>query len=261
MTKNKKYIKRCRHCGKSIEYYHGDKPLVCPYCNESDFIKPETETDLFLFQKQWLRTGDSKYIGEMYKILVPYARSMIKKMLNGICIYNEDQLLEKATDATTQLLEYYFTKPGFTIESSFMGYLVRPIQYVLYNAKLKRNEENISIHSLIKTTDKEIIDVIQDDEHPDEFITEFEYTGHHNDLISGLLKIVNDVSEEIRDNYDCSKSLINLIGIFHYIKGKSTEYKNGFYNTFNRYQTKDFVEKTMMLIMQFIHDSEKKSIR
>ena len=49
------YRNTCRTCGSHIEYTHGKKPLVCPKCGDPDYIKPITETRLFLLQKKYMQ--------------------------------------------------------------------------------------------------------------------------------------------------------------------------------------------------------------
>ena len=60
------YQNTCRACGKHIEYTHGDKPVICPYCGEEDYIKPLTETRLFLLQKTYLENRNDEVLWSMY---------------------------------------------------------------------------------------------------------------------------------------------------------------------------------------------------
>jgi len=254
----KLYKRICRHCGANVEFYHSEKPDVCPECGISDFVKPETETKLFLLQKKWLEEKDKPSLGKMYVILCAYVKSKIKKILNGVVIYDEDKLEEKAVDSVNLLMEYYLTKEDFKIESSFMGYLTKQIKSTLYNKQTRLLDATESLNAIIDDSSKkelqDIIDVTPIYENSLNY--DFIFDDHkENDLINGITNIVQEVHNQIVKNYSFTLGLLVLIGIHHYINRRPEEFREKFYTRFNNTKTKDFVEKAMVVILQFIKEN------
>lgn len=155
----KRYNKICAYCGVSISYRRGEKPDSCPGCGKERWLKPETETKLFLLQKKYLKTRDSYILGSMYLILKSYASSIIKKVVSGKFRYDFDWLAMKAHDATNRLLIYYLAKPNFKVEQSFGSYLQWKVKEVLYTNKNEENHD--SLNQLLRDSNqKEFQDLV-----------------------------------------------------------------------------------------------------
>jgi hypothetical protein len=253
----KLYERVCRHCGAINTFYHGEKLEFCSSCGENDYIKPETETKLFLLQKQWTETRDKKILGDMYVILTKYVQSKIKKILNGKVIYDDDKLEEKATDAVNMLIEYYLTKEDFYIQTSFMGYVQHQIRSTLYNKSTRFADNVESLNYVIGDNNRELIDTIvieplYENSLNNAFMIQ---ETDEDDLINGVLNILEGINTRIRTNHGHSMSILALVGTYHYMKRATDFYKNKFYDMYGRNILKDFVENTMMLIHKFIKDN------
>lgn len=256
----KLYERKCRHCGDLVTFYHGEKMTICPSCGQGDYIKPETETTLFLLQKEWMEKKDKKILGEMYIILIKYVKSKIKKILNGVVLYDEDKLEEKAIDSVNLLMEYYLTKEDFFIQTSFMGYITRQINSTLYNKSVRFADSIESLNYIIDESNKKELgenlklDPVYEQQMTDDFIFN---ENNEVDLVNGVCKLVADIHEEILKNHSNYLSLTTLVGIFHYMNRCGDEYKNNFYDKYGRNKVKTYTEQAMMIIMDFIKDHEK----
>lgn len=155
----KKYNKVCAYCGEDITYQRGEKPDECPFCGKERWLKPETETELFLLQKEYLEIRDNEILGKMYLILKSYASSIIKKIISGKFRYDFDWLEMKAHDATNSLLEYYLVKPNFKVNSSFGAYLQWKVKEVLYMYKDEEQHDSLNQH-LKDNNHKEFEDLV-----------------------------------------------------------------------------------------------------
>jgi len=251
----KKYSSQCINCEAIVEYNRQEKPKNCPNCgygdNNYEWKKPPTETQLFIIQNKYLKTKDKKYLDEMYLLLRDYAEGKIKKSLNGLIHYDIEKLSEKAHDAATQFIEYYLKKPGFRVDFSFGGFLSWQIKAVLWNKHDQENDKNYSLNSLIKESNKEKFEL-------NNFVNLFSKENimssisHKLDLIRGIEIIISDIMNKLRSEYDTVMSLKVLIGIKNYIEGISDKNKYSYYDKYGRYEIKDFVDKSMMLIYSFI---------
>ena len=110
------YRSTCRSCGGIVEYAHGEKPSHCPHCKEDDYIKPVTETRLFLLQDKYLKTRDDSILWSMYILFKEYSVSMIKKSLPSTFSYHYQDVEEKAGDLALIMFEQYKNKPNFQIQ-------------------------------------------------------------------------------------------------------------------------------------------------
>jgi hypothetical protein len=254
MATSRHYRKKCRHCGEWIEYFHGEKEEICPKCGMNDYIKPETETDLFLLQKKYLDTRDKKYLGEIYKILVKYGASKIKKMLNGNVIYSVNKIEECSHDAATMLISYFLQNPDFKIETSFMGFLTKSIEFVLYNKKQRRVEDIDSLNAHIDDADKDKLDLFQFESLFNPIHDEFNEENYYGDNITvELISLLRGITKEIKKNYGGAIALKNLIGILHSVKCKRNEKMiSEYYNLYGGYELKSMVDKTLLILHKHI---------
>jgi DNA-directed RNA polymerase subunit RPC12/RpoP len=250
------YKNTCAYCGDVVDYIHGMKPEVCPYCNSEDYIKPVTETRLFLLQKEFFKHKNKEVLGSMYLIMVEYAESLVKKTLPDTFKRHFNKVKEKATDAVNLVISYYLEKPGFKIEKSFAGYLKTKIKQVLWNKKLQNEENHESIYGVInENIDKEILQL------PDVlgFETLFphysDYRQREHDkeeLIKGLENVIETISNTIGIEYNSYYKLLTLIGIFQYITNQGQLEK--FYATFGALDLKELINKSMVIVYEFLKD-------
>jgi len=261
-----KYEKICVYCTKEVQYFHGKKPQVCPHCGASDYIKPPTETKLFLIQNEYLKDRSSEYLSELFVILKAYATSIIKKNLPKDFIYHYDKLDEKAQDAATLFIEYYLVYPDFKVEKSFGGYLQWKVKEVLWNKKLQREEDHESLNHIGNKSWKDgdstqsldwtmfanmqpIYGTIEDH-------TQALFTESTDDLILGIINIINESMIQLRIIYNTDYYvLLSLYGICLILEGKTEIYMDKFYHHFGSKIKKD-VDLIKLLIFRFIKERE-----
>lgn len=261
-----KYEKVCSFCGEEVSYFHGNKPSKCPHCGAENYIRPPTETKLFLLQEQYLANRDEESLSKMFVILKRYAKSMIKKLLPKNFTYHYGKIDEKAEDAVTLLIENYLESNDFRIEQSFGGYLQWKVKEVLWNKKLQREENHFSLQQSVFTdidsasSTNEIIDMMTN-EHEiqplygtiDDHTQDFEV--HKDDVVEGIDTIIDRILQELRPYYSFSTLLLVLIGICLRIEGKSSLYMSNFYSHFGSH-LQDDIDMAMLMIYRFIKEEE-----
>jgi len=247
----KTYQKTCVYCSNQITYLHKNKPTNCPHCKERDWSKPATETDLFLLQRDFLRTRDNKYLGEMFLILRSYAASLIKKLVSGNLYNNETWIDEKSSDAANLMIDYYLEKKDFRIKDSFAGYLRWKVREALYSTK---KEDFISLQEYIKSSDtKERIDTPVTAGFKSAFGTDLIYKEEEHNIrsfLDGIFFIINRCITVIREVHSPLIAIQVLIGLKGKIDKKNDVFFTRFY-TESDYKVKEFVEKIELLMYQY----------
>jgi hypothetical protein len=99
-----------------------ENKLECPSCGAKYSCLPKQERQLMILQDEYFDKKDNNLIGEMYKILYPYAKSLAYKKFRGVM--NDEYHEEFAHEASILLLQgYYKYADSFRITTSFGGYL------------------------------------------------------------------------------------------------------------------------------------------
>lgn len=259
-----KYEKICVYCGKEVVYFHGKKPSVCPHCGSLDYIKPPTETHLFLLQKKYLENGNQHYLDKMFEVLQVYAVSIIKKMLPRDFKSHYDKVDEKAHDAASLLIVDYLTHPigEYVIEASFGGYLRKKAQQVMWNKKLQNEERHDSLNRVIdpsSDSDKEMLSIseIMNIE-PLYGTTNDHVNDSYNDKIDisdGIFSIIDSIISTIKQEYGYVVALQTLYGISIRIDKGNNHDMNEYYHLFGSV-LKDLIDKSMLMVYQYIKDME-----
>jgi hypothetical protein len=255
----------CVFCGEEISYKKKEKPSNCPKCgggnDKGEWKKPPTETILFTLQREYFKNKNvdkvkaDRALSEMYLVLKDYAEGKIKKLINGKVFYSEDKIEEKAIDIANCMIDYYLSKEGFRIDNSFGGYLDWQIKSVIFNISDQEEDQVDSLNDHINDTDKEMVElsnfspVFESGTLTSEYLDSFH---HAEDLKNGILRIIDDVIKEIQKEFSPFIAALVLIGISHYVAGKSEDFKNKYYQNFGGNQTKLFVDQAMALILEFI---------
>lgn len=256
----KLYNKICAYCGISISYYRGEKPDNCPSCKKDRWLKPETETRLFLLQKDYLKTRNNEVLSNMYNILKNYASSIIKKMISGKFRYDPEWIEMKAHDAVNSLLEYYLTKSNFKIEQSFGSYLQKKVKQVLYSNKNEEKHESLNQH-LQDTDQKEFQDLVFLNGYKPVFgktINEYlEMIEYRKYFIEDIINLINRQIIKIKE-----KSI--LLAFMTYICLKIFYDKRGkklinYYDKFGG-SNKKLVDKIVNMINSLVYYQTKKGI-
>jgi predicted RNA-binding Zn-ribbon protein involved in translation (DUF1610 family) len=248
------YKNTCRSCGKHIEYKHGDKPAICPYCGEEDYIKPLTETRLFLLQKKYLKTREDEVLWSMYVLFREYSVSLIKKSLPSTFTYHYQDVEEKASELALIMFEQYKNKPNFEIIKSFGAYLNSKVPQVLWNKREKNEQSHTSIYAHVCEGEHEVIhmtDYFGYDPIFKEYNEYFKEKQKTKDLYDGISKLLSTIFDRIKDNQDVYYYILSMIGICRFIK-KSGRIEE-FYEAFGS-KVKPLVDKTMVLIYQFLKE-------
>lgn len=257
-----KYDKICVYCLQEVSFYHGKKPERCPYCGAKNYIKPPTETKLFILQNKFLATRNKEYLSQMFILLKSYASSIIKKLLPKSFTYNYEHVDEKAEDVATLFIEYYLAHPEFKIEKSFGGLLQWRVKEVLWNKKDQREDNHSSLDKQLSedegTSGKEMLDIV-DLSHVQPFygtgIGQEDRRIEGDDLVDGLCKVIESISETLK-SYN-SKFIVyyTLLGICLSIENHSSLYMDKFYHKFGS-TLKEGVDLSMLLIYRFIKEHE-----
>lgn len=128
----------CRMCGhkfriKQEERHKWQKEnLPCPKCKEIYCVLPQTERELRILQDKFFESGrQEKYMTQMYKILIPYTKSLLLKSFPAAIKSNEDAD-EKTHNAVSFLIEEYYAKLDYKLDISFGGMLLYKIKQALY---------------------------------------------------------------------------------------------------------------------------------
>lgn len=143
MTKKRLKTIICKVCNHSFSFENSKQKknwtalgLYCPECNSRYCVMPETERELKLIQDQYLVNRDSKFIAEMYTILLPYAQSFIKQLIKRGKLpvpHNQQEYLDYHSHAAVvYMLNRYYEVEGFFIAKSFGGFLKHKIRQTVY---------------------------------------------------------------------------------------------------------------------------------
>jgi hypothetical protein len=128
--------------------------MVCPKCGISYSNIPKIERTLMIMQDSYFDSGKNiKYLNELAKYLIIYAKSLIKKYYSSYITCEEDINYFAENAASFVIEEYYkyFTPNVYTdgndfrMYASFGGYLVSKIKQVIFN-KQERLQEDISLN-------------------------------------------------------------------------------------------------------------------
>jgi len=251
------YKNTCAYCGNIVEYFHGGRPEICPACGEDDYIKPVTETRLFLLQREYFdRNRDPEVLSSLYILMVEYAKSLVKKTLPKTFTYHFDRVEEKAADAASLIISLYLEKPDFKIEKSFAGFLKTKIKQVLWNKKLQNEEDHESIYDTVNDDiDKEILQLpnVLKFETIFPHYSDYRQREHEKEeLLKGIRSIIEKISETVEKEYNKYYMLLTLIGIYQYIINQGNIEK--FYTCFGSLYSKELIEKSMAIIYEFLKD-------
>lgn len=140
----------CRICGYKFRIKQDDRDnwqkekLPCPNCKNIYCVLPQTERELRILQDKFFESGrQEKYMEKMYKILIPYTKSLLLKSFPAAIKSNEDADYFSHS-AVTYLIEEYYAKPDYSIDISFAGMILWKIKQALYG-KFEKSENTVSI--------------------------------------------------------------------------------------------------------------------
>jgi len=256
------YYRTCAYCGNVVTYYHTNKPTHCPYCGASKFVKPKTETTLFLLQKKYFDSGrDPAVLAELYKKMKPYTISLIKKGPLKNFYYEYDDLDIKASEATSLVIEYYLAKPAFKIESSFGGYLNYKIKEVFYNKVDQKEDQMLSLNGLIPNQEgktKEVQDLSMQMNLQPIFYDEnkhLRYERNKKEVLEGVYKIIDLIYNTARQELSVKDATFVILGILIRVQKDGLRNIDAYYHLFGS-KYKKHVDKALLFLYEFIKESE-----
>lgn len=252
----KVYKKICSYCGKEVTYNHSHKPLQCPYCEALNWAKPPTETQLFLYQRDYLSTRNDSILTKMYPILVSYVSSIMKKTISSSYIYDVDFIEEKSSDAATILIENYLSKPEFYIHGSFAGYLRDKVKEVLYSNKEEEDHDSLNGH--FEDNDKELIEYSNRYNYQPLFTIEVEDSMDvsfykDKDMLDGLMSILDRVFDELKITVSYYEFLATIVATLHRITKQSDEFMSRYYTEYGT-GIHESVKKIEYLLFSFLKE-------
>lgn len=143
-------LSTCRICNHKFRILQEDRQkwqigkLYCPSCNELYCVLPDTERQLRILQDKFFESNrQEKYMTQMYKILLPYTKSLLLKSFPA-AIKSNEEADEKSHQAVSYLIEEYYAKPMYKIDISFGGMILYKIKQALYG-KAEQQEDAISL--------------------------------------------------------------------------------------------------------------------
>ena len=247
----------CCNCGQTTTGERA-KEKSCPVCGcgkiNSDWNKPELETSLFLLQKEYLKTFDKDILGKMYTILQIYAVGKIKKIIHGSVCLIPEVLEEKASDAATLVIELYLRSKEFQIHTSFGSYLSFKVREVLWGYKEKIADDIESLQSLTGSVNTDwLIGTVTKSLHisGENSVSESNHTA--TDLLKGVMGIVGDAADTLREELSRYTSICVLLSLYLYIKHRGKEKEVNKYNELFRFEEyKEITDALLVDLMRFI---------
>jgi len=194
--------KICKHkfykTDSQKKYWKKNK-YSCPSCKSTYCCFPPTEKELMTLQDSFFASNrDSKYLGKMYEILIPYSKSLAFK--NWGKLMDEDNHFEYVHTAIYHLIISYLKRTDFKISSSFANYVKKRFLQV----EIPELTKNISINDK-KGSDEEFIQI----ESPSNIKTEIEFISENIEIL--------DKIEFYLKNIDSKYKLKEYIILYNYL--------------------------------------------
>jgi len=253
--------KNCTICKTEISWQHKHKPKECPNCGERYFDKPKIEIDLFRLQSEYLDDHNESALGEMYLLIVVYAKNLIKNMIHSSYYMDANILDTKAHEAATKFIEYYLTNPDFRMDRSFGAYLKFPIRSVLYSSK-KIDRNTTSFNTLIDSENGSTFEDILESMNITTIYNNKDRADDNEKIVNSSISFEQDIFsllqesiKRLRVNFNTAHIIRVLIGVKLHFNQISPNMINDYYNI-NHNDVKENIEKIMMLIFQYLKSME-----
>ena len=212
--------RKCQHCGKIVRYSYGETPQECPFCGSPHWSKPREEYKLFTIQDAYVAAGhDRNLLAPMYEILVFYAENIIKRAIKGKVLFSPEILNEKAQDIALGFFESYFKKENYEVHLSFGGILSKIALGVLYNPRVKHNDELLSLdfelderRKMGDTATKFMEEGPEKDKLNQDVYEEFD-DNNPLDSLEPVMKVIEEEKDHIREDFSLADSFLFLVGL------------------------------------------------
>ena len=215
--------RKCQHCGEIVRYSYGETPQKCPFCGSPHWNKPREEYKLFTIQDAYVAAGhDKSLLAPMYEILVFYAENIIKRAIKGKVLFSPEVLNEKAQDIALNFFEAYFKKENYEVHLSFGGILSKIALGVLYNPKVKQNDDLLSLDFELDERRK-MSDVVsksagdEEKEKLSETVYDVFEKSNPDDSLDPVMKVIVEEKDHIREDFSLQDSFLYLTGLRLYL--------------------------------------------
>lgn len=216
--------RKCQHCGNIVKYSYGETPQECPFCGSPYWNKPREEYRLFTIQDEYIDAGyDKSKLTPMYEVLVFYAENIIKRAIKGKVLFSPEILNEKAQEIALQFYELYFKRENFVVSLSFGGILSKMALGVLYNPKVKQQDDLLSLdfelderRKMGDTTTRFMEDGPERDRLNEDV---YEIYDRNNPLetLEPIMHIIITEKEHIKEDFSLRDALMFLAGMRVYL--------------------------------------------
>lgn len=197
----------CKHCEHKFKFSNRTEKStwltdggICPACKIDMCYLPPSERTLKILQDQFLATGDNAIMEEMYKILKPYAGTLIRKKypLHYNSKESQDELDYHSHCTAWYLIEHYYKGKNFKITDSFGSYLRFTMMQTVFDryhsfAPVSLNYEDPESKKVYELpSNKDFIKDIEEKKHSINLI----------DYISNLLFDIGNYSNSIAEDFN-----------------------------------------------------------
>ena len=177
-----------------------------------------------MIQEDYIDSGfDKSKLAPMYEILVFYAENIIKKAIKGKVLFSPEVLNEKAQDIALNFFEMYYKKDGYLVKLSFGGILSKIALGVLYNPRVKNNDDLLSLdfelderRKMGDTTTKFMEDGPEKDRLNEDVYETYDRNNPEESL-DPLMRIVEEDKDHIREDFSLEDSFLYLVGLRLYL--------------------------------------------
>lgn len=249
--------RKCQHCGEIVRYSYGETPQKCPFCGSPYWNRPREEYKLFTIQDEYIASGmDKSKLAPMYEILVFYAENIIKRAIKGKVLFSPELLNEKAQDVALQFFEMFYKREGYLVQLSFGGILSKIALGVLYNPKVKQNDDMLSLdfelderRKIGDTTTRFMEDGPEKDRLNEDVYDVYE-RDNPSEVLDPIMKVVIEERDHIREDFSMEDSLLFLAALRILLLKNSRCTIDEFYNYYG-----DSVKQDVENTLSRIHDS------
>ncbi len=252
----KRHLKKCGVCKKNVIWIHGSKPELCPFCESIRWDKPRDEAILFNLQKKYIDTGDNKYLGQMYQVMIPYTQRIMNKMLGGSVKLDEERFQDRVEDAVTYFVSYYLKRSDYQITDSFGFQLLKASQQQLYRKKQKDiDSSEVSYDAPLKSgEDKTFKDKLSEDfQDGNKYSKEIVDLSNKVFLVKELSIFIDKVYNSIAKNRGIDEAILSIVLLHHYLNKKKESFFDEFYEYYGQGLRESF-ELEKIALMQYIEE-------
>lgn len=253
--------KKCNWCSGNIHKVNNKYPDNCPICGTSLWSLPPIEIKLKKLQENYFTTRSEKDFGIfLFEISKLLRNIIVGKLTSSGTIVSDEELEDSVSESLEKVFKLY-QKPKFMIRDSFVGYLGQVVLYPMYNEKKKTYQQTVisyhaPLHSKEKTseTDKCLLDVIK----KNDYTPLLEQDYYSEVFIKELLNLIDSIYKSACSNVSLTFGYLLSFSIKEFFNNKQS---NFFDELFNYYtvEERDYFEKVIILLQDFIKQHEKKS--